>query len=190
MLIMVSAWSGSILPWNPLSRHSLELVSTTIRDFIPGLGDLFYNLYRKSPEGYAGGFHHVYISHILLLRWLGKMFAYEAPRQEFFPVLLMSSIVLISTFAATLWRTDALTATGQYRDNSFIAKPEWYFYSPMYLLRVWPSDLAALLLIGSLIFLTFLPFINKRIRYPRPVMGIAVVIIVFFIITTIAGWLQ
>jgi quinol-cytochrome oxidoreductase complex cytochrome b subunit len=124
----------------------------------------------------------------------------EEKQMVFFPDFLFKEavaalIVVIAVVALAVFLPIGMGDPADPSDSAFKPKPEWYFMSAYYLLKLFPSSIEIIpTVIGpsiGLLFLTFMPFIDKHPersprRRPRAMM-ITIFTVIAAIVLTILG---
>ena len=118
----------------------------------------------------------------------------------FFPDFLFKEavaalIIVIAVVALAVFLPIGMGDPADPSDSAFKPRPEWYFMSAFYMLKLFPSSIEIVPTVIAptigLLFLIFMPFIDKNPeRRPgkRPLaMGITVVVIISLIVLTLMG---
>ena len=124
----------------------------------------------------------------------------QEKQMVFFPDFLFKEavaalIVVIAVVALAVFLPIGMGDPADPSDSAFKPKPEWYFMSAFYLLKLFPSSIEIVpTVIGptiGFIFLTFMPFMDKnpeRSAKKRPVaMALTVCVVLSVIILTVLG---
>lgn len=200
ILVAGSAWSGGILPWSRFSRISMEIVTGTIRTYVPIYGEeISYAL--QNGEGVSEKtLPRIFTLHAIVLPLC--IFCTFAAIARIVKRLLVASntainnnsntlklmlgsitllVCLLSRFIVPLRDGKAFLPS----DSSFIvsgisdAKPAWYFLPFYKLLSIVPADLLTITLLMLLMLAVLLPVISKKIPKTLYYIGTFATILIF-----------
>lgn len=172
VLILISAWSGSILPWDTRSHQAFGIGTHLLSDYVPVLGALVSGYLWASPRFHEPDLMRVFLLHALVL---APIFAISLRSlvQRLASGALNRTAVLAGAglpWALTMIHGIGSTAERGLDVGSANVVPEWYLSVPSTMLKSMPEDfvvtvlgcgLGAVLLFGSS---NLSPFVGRIVR--------------------------
>jgi ubiquinol-cytochrome c reductase cytochrome b subunit len=184
---LFSAFTGHILPWNIRGYVSAQIVISAI-SYLP-FGETLGAVLRGGTALQPATLPRIFILHILIspliILWLLRSLFRLARKLGDIPTSTRLSYFSKGAIACLLLAFGAIIVIpfGNYFDRlpadltkaisgAVSLRPSWYFLPEFQMLRIFPNDLAALLLVACCGFWIILPFIGAGSRRKRIIVWI------------------